>query len=82
MRFHDVDRSAATDWVAATGPGSLSWTAPAAIPMAPQDWGLLYSFSFTTAAPPSAAGASSIVLGIHEAPGGQVVVPIMGPLVP
>ncbi len=78
-RFHDVDRNASTDWAPAAGAGSLAWTAPAGVAAAPQDWGLLYSFGFTTSAAPSAAGASSIVLGIEEAPGGQIVVPILGP---
>jgi len=82
MMFHDVDRSATTDWLASTAPGSLAWTAPTGVAKAPQDWGLLYSFGFTTTAAPSAAGASSIVLGIEEAPGGQIVVPILGPQVP
>jgi hypothetical protein len=82
LLFHDVDRMATTDWLPSTAPGSLSWTAPAGAPTAPQDWGLLYTFSFSTAVAPSAAGASSIVLGIEEAPGGQIVVPILGPQVP
>ena len=79
MTFHDVDRKANTDWVAATSPGSLSWTAPTG---AAQDWGLLYTFSFMTDAAPSAAGAAIIRLGIEEAPGGELQVGILGPAVP
>ena len=80
MTFHDVDRKPATDWVAATSPGSLSWTSPTG--GAPQDWGLLYSFGFITDAAPSAVGAAIIRLGIEEAPGGELQVGILGPAVP
>lgn len=80
--FHDVDRNAATDWAASTNPTELSWTAPAGVPKAPQDWGLLYSFSVQVDRAPSAVGAVTIRLGIEEAPGGELTVASLGPAAP
>jgi hypothetical protein len=81
-RFHDVDRNGATDWVASPGVDTITWTAPTGVATAPQDWGLLYTFSFVTNAAPTAVGGATIRLGIEEAPGGELTVGILGPAVP
>jgi hypothetical protein len=84
--FHDVDRDAATDWVASVVPGdSISWRVPqnpAARLRAPLDWGLLDSFSFEVNQAPSAVQGVMATLGIAEAPGGSLNVAILGPAVP
>jgi hypothetical protein len=82
MAFHDADRNPATDWVAVSSPGSVSWTAPSGQAKAPLDWGLLNSFTFLTSSPPTTAGGATLRLGIEEAPGGELTIAILGPSVP
>ena len=77
-----MDRNPATDWIPTSGMGFARWTAPPGVPNAPQDWGLLYTFSFVTNTAPSAAGGAHLFLGIEEAPGGELLIQIMGPQVP
>lgn len=81
--FHDVDRDASTDWVPVITPGARIRWEPPTNPRTPyqyfQDWGTLNSFSFEVNAAPTAAGGSTVSLGVADGPARTITMSILAP---